>query len=169
MNIDISSVKTNNFNKLNIGSNKSRLIGRGTEVGQRKMIGQLILGILFWFLKRSPRRISCSLQLGFTIAVLFLKKQVNHRIRLELVQHIGPLNAILVRSGVARSDLRIERTLRLRRPLISIANAMLRKCCNTVSPWSDNQFLWKSQELGNNRLLNGLIFDNLILNAVAFI
>ena len=144
MNIDISSVKTNNFNKLNIGSNKSRLIGRGMEVGQRKMIGQLILGILFWFLKRSPRRISCSLQLGFTIAVLLLKKQVNHRIRLELVQHIGPLNAILVRSGVARSDLRIERTLRLRRSLISVADAILGESGNAVGPRTEKQAMWKS-------------------------
>ena len=142
-------------------SNRSRLAGGGTEVRQGKLLGQR-LGNLTWFLEGSPRGISSILLFSF-IAVLLLKKHVEHWIRLELVQQVGPLNAILVRSSVAGPNLRIERTLRLRRSLISVADAILRKCCNAVSPWSGNHVRWQTREHGNHWLLNRGILVWLIL------
>lgn len=123
-------------------SNRSRLAGGGTEVRQGKLLGQR-LGNLTWFLEGSPRGISSILLFSF-IAVLLLKKHVEHWIRLELVQQVGPLNAILVRSSVAGPNLRIERTLRLRRSLISVADAILGESGNAVGPRTEKQAMWKS-------------------------
>ena len=69
---------------------------------------------------------------------------MDHWIRLELVKQIGPLNAIMVRSSVAGSNLRIERTLRLRRSLISVADAILGESGNAVGPRTEKQAMWKS-------------------------
>ena len=123
-------------------SNRSRLAGGGTEVRQGKLLGQR-LGNLTWFLEGSPRGISSILLFSF-IAVLLLKKHVEHWIRLELVQQVGPLNAILVRSSVAGPNLRIERTLRQRRSLISVADAILGESGNAVGPRTEKQAMWKS-------------------------
>ena len=123
-------------------SNRSRLAGGGTEVRQGKLLGQR-LGNLTWFLEGSPRGISSILLFSF-IAVLLLKKHVEHWIRLELVQQVGPLNAILVRSSVAGPNLRIETTLRQRRSLISVADAILGESGNAVGPRTEKQAMWKS-------------------------